>query len=194
MKISYAFALVLAAAVAGCSDSNEPGTTGVAGQFTFSYTGAGVANATTFTANGAMPTNAIVNNGTNPWSVGYVDASATAPSTTIIGVVPRSSTTWDMALVNIDRTTVGTSNISSTCTADNCTSVGVAFGSNQNETNYLYSCTLTSGTVNLTTINATTAAGTFSGTGTCFNSQTGAETPFTVTNGSFNVGITSQLG
>ena len=187
------FVVLAATALASCSDTNEPETTGIAGQFSFSYTGAGAANATTFTANGAMPVNAIINNGTQPWSVGFVDASGSAPSTGILGLVPRSSTTWDIALVSIDRTTVGSSDIVSTCTAENCTSVGVSFGSNQNETNYLYSCQLTAGTVSLTSITSTTAAGTFSGTGSCFNFQTGGETPFTVTNGSFSVGLTAPL-
>jgi hypothetical protein len=184
---------LVAAAIAGCSDSNEPETTGIAGQFSFTYTGAGAANATSFTANGAMPVNAIIDNGTQPWSVGFIDASGSAPSTGILGLAPRSSTTWDIALVSIDRTTVGSSDIVSTCTAENCTSMGISFGSNQNETNYLYSCELTTGTVSLTAITSTTAAGTFSGTGSCFNLQAGGETPFTVTNGSFSVGLTSPI-
>ena len=191
LKNTRTILVLLAAAIAGCSDSpNEPDTVGVSGTLTFSYTGAGASSSTVYTATGAIPSNVAVNNGTQPWAAGGVDASNN--QTVVWGVIPKSGTTWDMSFITINRTTVGSSTIDPACTANNCTSVGVWFGANNNETNWTYLCELTSGTVTISAISSTNVTGTFSGTGTCITSS-GVESAFTMSNGSFNVGVTALL-
>jgi hypothetical protein len=192
VKISRAFLLLLGASLAGCGSDNpnEP-TVGASGTLSYTYTGAGAATATQYTATGAMPSNYGVNNGTQPWAAGAIDASSNA--TIVYSFIPKTSNSWDWSFIQINRTTVGSSSIDVNCTADNCTDFGVWFGTNGNGTNYSFICTLTTGTVAITAITSTNATGTFSGSGTCFASGTGAETPFTVTNGSFNVGLTALL-
>jgi hypothetical protein len=191
VKITRALFLVLAATLAGCNESTEPETVGISGSLSFSYTGAGAATATQYSATGAIPSNFGLSNGTQAWAAGGIDAANNA--TIVYAFVPKGGNTWDQSFIKIDRTTAGTSTISASCTANNCTEIGVWFGMNQNGTNYTYICTLTSGTVNISAISATTASGTFSGSGTCAVSGSTTPTSFTITNGSFNVGLTTLI-
>lgn len=192
MKITRALSLVLAVTVAGCSDSpNEPETVGVSGSLSFTYNGAGAATATQYSATGAIPSNFGTNNGSQPWAAGAVDASSNA--TIVYAFVPNGSNSWNWSYIQINRTTVGSSTIDPSCSSSTCTEFGVWFGMNSNGTNYTYICTLMSGTVNITAISATNATGTFSGTGQCDVAGSTTPTTFTVTNGNFNVGLTSIL-
>ena len=192
LKTTRAVLVLLAAFVASCSDSpNDPGTVGASGSLSFSYTGAGAASATVYSATGAIPSNFGVNNGSEAWAAGAVDASNNA--TVVYAFVPKGGSTWDWSYIQIDRTTVGSSTISASCSAANCTEFGVWFGMNQNGTNYTYICTLTSGTVNISAISSTNVTGTFSGTGTCAVAGSSTPSSFTVTNGSFNVGLTALI-
>ena len=189
VRISRAFLVLLGAALAGCgSDGPTENTVGAAGSLSFTYTGAGAASATQYSATGAIPANPTVNNGSQPWAAGGIDGS----STVVWAVIPKSSNAWDMTFINIARTTQGSSTIDPNCSSADCTDVAVWFGANNNETNFTYYCLLTTGTVNITAISSTTITGTFSGSGTCA-AAAGGETPFTVTNGTFSVGITTLL-
>jgi hypothetical protein len=192
VRISRAFLVVLGVALAGCGSDNpnEP-TVGASGTLAFSYTGAGAATSTQYSATGAIPSNFGVSNGSQPWAAGAIDAANNA--TIVYAFIPKSSNSWDWSFIQINRTTVGSSTIDVNCSANNCTEFGVWFGMNGNGTNYSYICTLTTGTVAITAISSTNAAGTFSGSGTCFASGSNTETTFTVTNGSFNVGLTALL-
>lgn len=188
VRSSRAFFVLLSVALAGCgSDSPTETTVGASGSLSYNYTGAGASGSTQFSATGAIPSNVAVNNGSQPWAAGGVDGT----STVVWAVIPKSSNNWDMTFINIERTTAGTATISPSCTS-NCADVGVWFGANNNETNYTYYCALTTGSVTISTITATTATGTFSGSGTCA-AAAGGETPFTVTNGTFSVGLTALL-
>ena len=192
VRLSKIFLVAGAIALAGCSDDPTSPNTGVSGSLSFSYTGAGATSATSFSASGAAPSDVNGNAGTNSWAVGGV--SAADVQTVIVASVPKTSTTWDQTVIGIDRTTVGTSAIGSSCTDENsCTGVFVTFGTNQAGTAFTYFCSLTSGSVTISAISSTNVTGTFSGTGTCFTSSSGTPTSFAITNGTFNVGITSQL-
>jgi hypothetical protein len=192
VKLKNAFVLALGAVLAGCSDSPTEPTVGVSGSTSFSYTGAGAASATSYSASGAVPANLESTWGSSSWAAGGVDASL--GETAIMASVPRASNRWDITIISIARTAVGTSNIVSSCTANVCTSVSVIFNVSQDLfTSFNYFCTLTTGSVTISAISSTNVTGTFSGSGTCSN-PSDVETPFTVTNGSFNVGITPDIG
>jgi hypothetical protein len=190
VRITRAFFVILGAALVSCSDNTTEPTVGASGSLSFSYTGAGATSATQYSASGAIPSNFGVNNGSSSWAAGFTDASNT--QTGVYAFVPKGGNTWDETIILINRTTVGSSTIEN-CTAENCTEIAVLFGVNQNETNFTYTCTLTSGTVNITAISSTNVTGTFSGSGTCFLAGATGTTPFTVTGGSFNVGLTALL-
>jgi hypothetical protein len=179
-----------AIALAGCGDSTKPD----ASTLSFSYTGAGAANATTFSVTGEIPPD--IQNaqtvGTVPWVAAGVDASTNY--STIIGVIPKTSTVLDLFVLGLTRKTVGTSPIDAVCDDEstNCTGVFLFLGFNQNGDTYQYFCGLTSGSVSITSITDARVAGTFSGSGYCENAAF-VETPFTISNGQFNVAISPQF-
>ena len=187
MRLKSAFAAAFGLALLGCSDNpNEP--VGASGSLSFSYTGAGATSSTTYSASGTAPLN--LDGGTNAWAVGAV--SATENQSVVVASVPKSSTTWDQVVIGIDRASIGTSNVSADCTdEESCTGTGVfiTFGSNSSGSSFTYFCTLATGTVTISTLSSTSMTGSFSGSGVCAT-PTGVETAFTITNGTFNVGIT----
>lgn len=189
MKNTSALFLVLAAGLVGCSDSTGPGTVGESGSVTFTYTGAGASSATSYNATGAIPVNVVTGFGSSAWAAGGIGTN----EVDILAVVPKGGNRWDVTSIVIGRTSIGTSTIDFSCSANNCTRIDVLFGSNQNETNYTESCQITTGSVTITAITASTISGNFSGSGTCNNAATGNDTPFTITNGAFSVGVTTQL-
>jgi hypothetical protein len=185
--------------VAACGGDDPTEPTGVSGSMAFSYQGAGSTNATTFNASGAIPlsvggeTNSN-NLGTSAWAAGAF--STTQNYAVVGGVIPKTSNTWDVAQVIVNRSTVGTNQISVDCSdpeVTTCTGVFLMTGLNPNGDSLASICYLTTGSVTISAISTANITGTFSGTGTCYNGLTAAESPFTVTNGTFNVGVTSQL-
>lgn len=164
------------------SDSTTAPIVVASGSLSFSYTGAG--GAATYSASGSAPASRTSSYGTAPWAAGTSDAATQIIDA--IAVVPKTSTTWDFAVVSIGRLTVGSSTINSSCTATQCTGVTIAFGTTQNSTSFQFVCSLASGTVAITSVSSTRVVGTFSGSGTCVT-LTGASSAFTVTNGSFDV-------
>jgi hypothetical protein len=184
-------AAICAAGVIACGESTSPDDS----TLSFTYTGATATNATTFSATGTIPPGLSESNsvGTTAWAAGAVEPAANASF--VIGVVPKTSTTWDFAAIAIDRKTVGTSSIDVNCdteTATDCTGVAVFFNFQGDGDTYQYLCVLATGSVSITAVSDTHIAGTFSGSGSCFNALD-AETPFTITNGAFNVELSSQL-
>ena len=192
MRVRTALLFACGLALAGCSD-NPTAPKANSGSLSYSYTGAGASSSATFSADGSAPSLAGESLGTSPWALGFYDTGTN--STIVTAVSPKTSTTWDVSFVQIDRTTAGTSNIDVGCDFDatSCTGVVIFFGlqgtadTNFND-GYTYMCTLATGTVNVTTATAANVAGTFSGTGSCFN-PAGDETPFTIANGTFNVSV-----
>ena len=183
-----AFVALSAIALAGCGDSTEPD----ASTLSFSYTGAGAANATTFSATGEIPANFAVapTPGSSAWAAAGVDPSSNYSA--VLAIKPLTSTSWHLFGIGVTRKTVGTSPIDAICDDEstNCTGVFMFLG-NPDGDDFQYFCALTSGTVTITTITESRMAGTFSGTGYC--EQDFVETPLTITNGQFNVAISSQF-
>jgi hypothetical protein len=179
-----------AIAVASCSDSTSPD----ASTLSFTYTGAGSAAARTFSITGDIAANTIGSGtlGANAWAAGSISATS---SYSIIGAVnPRSSTRWDIASIGIALKTAGTSPIDPACNieSDDCTGVFVALNLQPDGDDADFYCGLTTGSVTITAVSATKVSGSFSGSGMCANGL-GDETPFTVSDGAFNVAVTTQL-
>ena len=188
--------LVLSAVHAGCGGDDPTSPTGASGSLSFGYTGAGATNSS-FSASGSIPAtigsdtqgNSL---GTNAWAAGSVSPTL---NYTIIGAsIPHGTNVWDVTSISIARKTVGTSNVDANCDSEatNCTGVFVFFNFNPNGDTFGYLCSLATGTVTISAISSSNITGTFTGSGQCFTSA-GATSNFTVTNGSFNVGVTSQL-
>lgn len=183
--------LLLAAAIAlaACGDDDPTGPNGVSGAVSFSYVGAGAANATVYDANGTPPLN--FDNSTTSWAVGGV--SSTEGQTVVIASLPKTGNRWDQLVLGIDRATVGSSPFGTSCEdEETCTVLFVTFGTDQQGSEFSHFCSLSAGTVTISAISSTNVTGTFSGTGSCITLD-GDETPFTITNGSFNVGVRSML-
>jgi hypothetical protein len=185
-----AFVALSAIALAACGDSNSPD----ASTLSFTYTGAGAASATNFSVSGVIPANLSGMNslGTSPWAAGGVEP--TFNYSTIFGVSPINSTTWDVAGIGVTRKTVGTSPIDPDCDAEatDCTGVFLFLGFQPNGDDFDLICGLTSGSVTIASISDTRIAGTFSGTGVCTDVNF-VDTPFAITNGQFDVLLSSQL-
>lgn len=198
MKFRSALVLACGIALAACGGDDPTEPTGASGSLSFSYVGAGAANSTTYSASGTIPSSvgAEFNGslGTSSWAAGAFNSTQ---NYSVIGaVIPKTSTTWDITEVLVNRATVGTSQISAECSdpeVTGCTGVFVMFNFNPNGDTSTAFCFLTTGSVTVSGISASNITGTFSGTGSCFNGTTGAESPFSITNGSFNVGVSNQL-
>jgi hypothetical protein len=172
--------------VAGCSDGPAaPATVGESGSLSFAFTGA--RGAGTYTAAGALPANRAATLGTAAWASAQRDD--TTSTLTVIGSIPHTSQTWDLATLELPRLTPGTDSIDiSNCSSETCAEVLVLFGTRIDDFSTEYFCIVLNGSLTLATISATHASGSFSGSGTCI-STAGVETPFTLTNGAFDVGI-----
>jgi hypothetical protein len=195
MKLNKVLVLASAIALAGCSDDPPTGPGSVSGSLSFNYTGAGATSAQTYTASGTAPANPETDNGTNAWAVGGVSTAENATVVLASRPVSGSTSTWDQIFVITNRTSAGTETIDSGCddeAASNCTGIMLFFGTNASGTTASYTCFLTTGSVTLSNVSTTNVTGTFSGSGSCF-SATGATSNITITNGTFNVGLTALL-
>ena len=174
--------LILAASLlllAGCkSDSTNPAV--LTGSLDFTYSG-GISG--TFTVSGQFPTST-TSQETTPWAAGEVVSGTTS----VVAAMPRNATSHDFFLMDLPRTTVGSSTVVSGCTV-NCADVFIVFGNaNGTGSGFLQSCFLLTGTLSITEISATRVKGTFSGTGSCVG-PTGTTTTFTITGGTFDVAL-----
>ncbi len=183
MKSRTIALITLLAFVASCSDDpNEP--TGTEGTFSFTFGGEVVSGS--YSASGSFPAGA---GAETEWAVGFVDNAQGAVGA--FAVIPKPNNRSDVAIIAIDRLTVGSESVSGECDpeAEECAGTGFAVmfnasddGSDSDGT----ICGLISGTVALTGVSNSRITGTFSGTGTCVETG-GAEGTFTVSNGTFNV-------
>jgi hypothetical protein len=172
--------------VAGCGgDSTTGPTVGTSGSLGFTFTGAGTNSSATFNASGAIPANPSTSFGTTAWAGGSTE---TANELDIGAAIPRSATTWDLAVITTPAQATGTFTINTSCTASSCPAVGYLVGVTQNEQAYTYICFLTTGTITVSSFSSTHATGTFSGTGSCVT-QAQAVSSFAITNGTFDVGL-----
>jgi hypothetical protein len=185
------FLALAAIAVAGCGD--DPVSPGADSVLSFSYTGAGAAAATSFSAAGQIPANVQTSFGSTSWAAGA--AAPTVNYATVAASIPRTATTYNFIAIGVTRKTVGTSPVDATCDdpeATNCTGVFVFFDFNPDGDDMAFGCYLTAGSVTITSITSEKIAGTFSGTGTCL-SDAFTESEFAITNGAFDVDVTAQI-
>ena len=183
MTSSRVLALAAFAFVVSCGDSNGP--SGNSGTASFNYSGAITGS---FEAEGAPP---VLQPEGAEFAAGF--RSDQDQVVGVVAVVPRNSTNSDVLIIQIPRLTAGSSTILDTCTADNCAAVLFSYNANNDSGEAQWSCGLLSGTITITSITSDRVEGTFSGTGECLGT---GPTPsaFTITNGSFDVRLLSNLG
>ena len=179
---------VLAASLAvltSCSsDKNPTGLTGLTGTVGFSYSGA---ISGTYSATGTIPANIE----TSAWAAGILLTSDGVIA--VESAAPRTASSHDFIILAASRTTAGTAPIDDNCTSD-CTVAFFSFGvANGAGTSVLQECVITVGSIVITEVTPTRVRGTFSGTGECLANGTGNPQAFTVTNGSFDVALLSDI-
>ena len=178
MRLVSAFIVLFTAL--SCSDPAAPASQG---SVSFTYTGAGGG---TFSASGAAPSFNAPPPTTASWVFGYVEAGEMY----VAGGRPRSGGLLDLAILRLERTTVGTATIDASCNIDgdaSCTGMELLLNFNGNGDTGDFFCTLTSGTIVLTGVSAGRATGTVSGSGTCVPGTGGSASAFSVSNGAFDV-------
>lgn len=179
--------MVLAAAFAGlasCSDSNSPNGN-ASGTISFSFTGGGGG---TYNVTGAIPTNSSAVF-TTAWAAGERNDAEGAVA--VVSVRPQTASTFDEVLIEIPRTTAGSSTIDVNCSTNTCASVSFLLGTNTSGNTWQFFCVLEAGTITIASISNSRASGSFAGSGYCVNS-TGTESAFVITNGSFDVPLLSS--
>jgi hypothetical protein len=176
--------------LAACKDSTSPNTIGASGSVSFTYAGG---NSGSYSASGGI-TSTTTPDFTRNWAAGARDQATT--SIAIASVQAQANNTHDTFIMVIPRQTAGNATVSVNCTetaTTTCAALLVSFGeSNTNDQVFQRACGLDSGTLTITSISSTRVSGTFSGTGTCFTS-TGGTSSFTVTNGSFDVALVTDV-
>jgi hypothetical protein len=177
--------------LSGCAmtDPNQVEDVLMPGTVAFDFTGAGMPGSTRFDATGLI-SSSNPEWGTTPLAVSRISSSVPI-HTIVVGGIPTSPARWDQILLNLDRASVGTATIPTVCRGI-CSDplIQVEFNASHalNPDVPAYICIISSGTLTITSISDRRVAGTFSGTGLCTNPGNG-QSPFTVTNGVFDVGI-----
>lgn len=183
MRLTRVLLATTFAGLASCSDSSSPNGA-ASGTVAFTFTGGGGGS---YNVTGAIPVNQ-ASLYTTAWAAGErIDANGTVE---VLSIRPQTASTFDEVYIGIPRTTAGNSAIDVNCTAAACTEVLFLIGTNASGSQFQFLCTLESGTVTITSISSTRAAGTFGGTGSC-SSSSGTQA-FTVTGGSFDVPLVSD--
>lgn len=193
MKLGVTALLALAVTVS-CSDSPSGPNGAASGSLSFAYNGGTLVSAGSFSATGGLPTSQTAQN-TTSWAAGVRD-DQNNNNIGVIGSVPRAASRVDLAMIMFDRSAAGTSTIdAANCAAETCPAVVFWYNlsESQNATGEVL-CGLETGTMTLATLSNTRATGSFSGTGSCLSlDDFTTETTFTVTNGSFDVPILSDV-
>lgn len=187
MKFRHVPVVAALFTLVGCGGDSPTGINNgtVSGTTSFTYTGAGGG---TFSATGAISSAALM---TSPystlWSTGWKDNADN--STNVLANIPRAGGRADFVVVTINRQSVGSGSIDFSCTANastTCNALDFVIGVTANGEDFTNICSLESGTITISSTSSTSAAGSFSGSGSCISS-TNVMTGFTVTNGSFSV-------
>lgn len=108
----------------------------------------------------------------------------------VIAYRQGGGTRFDAATVTIPLTGVGTVAIDRLCAQDVCPTVSIGLGiGRENGAVAAHTCHLDQGTLRITTMSQTRAAGTVSGTGFCNPGGGGDQVPFQISSGSFDVEV-----
>lgn len=185
--------LAILAFGASCSDGPSEPTLNAAGTMAFSYNGGTLVTAGSYSANGGLPTSQTTQ-ATQQWAAGFRDTENNN-NIGVVASVPRANNRFDMAMLVFDRSTSGSSTIDVNCPTDNCAALIVMYNISESSTaTGEVMCGLETGTMTLTTVSATRATGSFSGTGSCISlDDFTTESTFTVTNGTFDVPLISDV-
>jgi hypothetical protein len=189
VKIKQFLPLTLAVFLAACpGDSTSPGDTA---SFSFNYSGSGVGTGA-FSASGTMPASAS--------SLANHDAAGSArnpahDSYDVVAVHARGSDKYDIAGIQTGRLTVGSTDLDAGCDpqTSNCAEVLFIKNGGFGAVTADQICALASGTVTISEVTATRLKGSFAGLGVCTDDQGQNPTSITVTSGSFDVAITSEI-
>ena len=173
------------ALIAACGSDGPTTVTAFDGALSFTYSGG---TSGTFNASGSLPSTA-----SGQTTTAWAAAQASATSEMFVGAVsPRSATTHDLVGIFIQRNTVGTETINSSC-GFNCNGMDITIGMANSGSTFTVNCFLGSGSIAITEKSASRMKGTFSGTGQCMTSTGSAAGAFTVTNGTFDVAIVPDV-
>lgn len=185
MAFRQHFLISSLALLSACGSDGPTTITAFDGALTFTYSGA---NSGTFNASGSLPTTAS-GQATSPWAA----AQASATSEMFVGAAaPRSSTTHDVVGIFIQRNTVGSETVNSSCSF-NCNGMDITIGAANSGSSFTANCYLTSGTIAITEKSSSRMKGTFSGSGQCISSTGSPTGAFTATNGTFDVAIVPDV-
>ena len=182
MKHARALLVAVFALVASCSDS-EPDGFGASGTVTFNLTGV---PGGPWNVSGRPPVGQS-QAFTTSWSAGLRNDGDGI--LTIVSNRAQGDDVTDNVLISIPRLTPGTEDIDlSACTGNECAEFGLLLGWDLETDDIDYSCELTAGSLTISSISSSRAAGTFSGFGTCIDSNFDSF-DITVNSGTFDVGI-----
>jgi len=167
------------ALLSGCKSATAP--LDPVGEMMFTHAGGMSGD---FAANGEKGATAILRQ-TNPWAESRLGTNTVFTESMMV----RTATSHDFAQLTIRRQTVGTETLTAGCTGA-CSRLYVMFGApNAGSSDmFLSECTMTVGTITISSITSNRVTGTFSGTGSCA-SFGGAPTSWTVTNGTFDTAV-----
>jgi hypothetical protein len=146
-----------------------------------------------FNVTGTVPTLS-ANIGNNDWAAGFRDS----PNTQVVieGARTRGGGRYDLAVIGINRLTVGSSNVEADCEpdVDNCSGMIFAVNFSQSDDNFTFICFLETGSLAISEITSSRVKGQFSGTGQCIGPPpTFTTSNFTVSGGTFDVPLVSTL-
>ena len=177
--------LPLGALLAACdSPSGIPVTNGADNRVSMAYAG-GVSGS--FSASGTFDSSAPPNTQT------FAFASSGADGTLeVVAYRQRGGARFDFATLTVPEAAVGNVALD-VCLGETCASVTLALDVGQAAGSIAtHTCNLDTGTIRLTTLSATRATGTVSGTGVCLPGSGGASVPFQLTSGSFDVQVRAR--
>jgi hypothetical protein len=180
--MTHRIVVVALLGVLSCKDSSGPNTLG---SLSFSFTGGGGG---TYSASGAAPSFSAPPPTATSWATGFVDGAETF----IAASRPRSGVLVDLVLLRFGLTTTGTETIDPACNIDGtpaCNGMDLSLNFNGNGDTADFFCSLTSGTIVVTSVSGGRAQGTFSGNGQCQPGTGGAPSAFSVSNGTFDVAL-----
>jgi hypothetical protein len=169
-------------------DSTSPGDSS---SFSFNYSGSGVGTGA-FSASGTMPANA---SSLNNHDAAGAAQSADFDSYEVLAAHARGSGAYDIGGILTGRLTAGSTDLDASCDPQTTNCAEVLFIKNGSFTGVTLDqfCVLATGTVTVTEVTATRLKGTFGGIGGCVDDQGQNPTSITVTNGTFDVAIASQI-
>ncbi len=180
MHVTRIIAATSVVLLTSCKSASAP--VNPIGSFMLTYAGANSGN---WSANGAFSETPLTRQ-TNAWAASDLGTNTVFTNS----MVPRNATSHDFALLTIRRRTVGTETLTAGCSGT-CSRLYIMFGAPNSGTAgalFMMECTMTVGTITISSISSTRVSGTFSGTGTCTpGMQAGGS--FTVTNGTFDTAI-----